>query len=81
MASEVDAPFDFEDVLVAALVGYGTTTSSEHREGARWLVEHLPVAQLYTSPGAGHFAPRTHPKEFATFMRAVAEMAEPPSSD
>jgi pimeloyl-ACP methyl ester carboxylesterase len=71
MASELNAPFDFADVQVPALVGYGTATSPEHREGARWLVEQLPKARLYACPGAGHFAPRTHPKEFAAFVDAV----------
>jgi pimeloyl-ACP methyl ester carboxylesterase len=75
MASELEAPFRFEDVLVPALVGYGTATSVEHSEGARWLVERLPDARLYTSDDAGHFAPRTHPKEFAVFMDAAAALA------
>jgi pimeloyl-ACP methyl ester carboxylesterase len=75
MASELQAPFDFDDVLVPALVGAGTATSEEHRKGAKWLVERLPNARLHTTPGAGHFAPRTHPKEFAAFMRAVEVMA------
>jgi pimeloyl-ACP methyl ester carboxylesterase len=74
MASELEAPFNFDDVRVPALVGYGTATSAEHREGARWLVERLPNARLHVIPGAGHFAPRTHPKEFAAFISAVEEM-------
>lgn len=76
MASELKTPFNFEDVLVPALVGCGTATSSEHQEGARWLVERLPNAQLHTSPGAGHFAPRTHPAEFAAFTTAVTAIVE-----
>jgi pimeloyl-ACP methyl ester carboxylesterase len=75
MASELQAPFDPEDVLVPALVGYGTATSDEHRRGARQLVEWLPSARLHATTGAGHFAPRTHPKEFAAFMGAVETMA------
>jgi pimeloyl-ACP methyl ester carboxylesterase len=76
MASELDAPFSFQDVGVPALVGYGTDTVTHHSEGAIWLVENLPNAKLYTIPGAGHFAPRTHPKEFSAFIRAVSLMAE-----
>jgi pimeloyl-ACP methyl ester carboxylesterase len=79
MASELSAPFDFRDVRIPLLVGYGTATVAEHSEGARWLVDHLPHAQLHTAPGAGHFAPRTHPQEFATFVRAVIGVAEDPS--
>ncbi len=82
MASELQAPFNFEDVLVPALVGCGTATSAEHRAGARWLVERLPNAKLHLSPGAGHFAPRTHPREFAAFATEVAALAlaNPPYS-
>ena len=71
MASELQAPFEFGDVQVPALVGYGTATSAEHCRGAQWLVERLPSARLHVSPGAGHFAPRTHPKEFAEFIGAA----------
>jgi pimeloyl-ACP methyl ester carboxylesterase len=74
MASELQSPFEFQHVLVPALVGYGTATSAEHGDGARWLVERLPNARLHTSPGTGHFAPRTHPKEFADFMSAAIAM-------
>ena len=76
MASELDAPFTFEDVRVPALVGYGTDTVAHHSEGAHFLVEHLPKAGLYEIPGAGHFAPRTHPEEFAVFIRTVFTLAE-----
>jgi len=77
MASELDAPFNFEDVCVPALVGYGTNTVMHHSEGAVRLVDDLPDAALYKIPGAGHFAPRTHPEEFAGFIGAVFSMAEP----
>jgi pimeloyl-ACP methyl ester carboxylesterase len=76
MASELDAPFNFEDVLVPALVGYGTDTVAHHSKGVHWLVEHLPDARSYEIPGAGHFAPRTHPQEFAAFISAVFALAD-----
>jgi pimeloyl-ACP methyl ester carboxylesterase len=76
MASELVAPFDFQDVLVPAVVGYGTATVIEQSKGARWLVDHLPNARLQVTPGVGHFAPRTHPKEFAAFMGVVIAMTE-----
>ena len=81
MASEIDAPFEFHDVLVPALVGYGTTTSAEHVEGAVWLAEQLPNARVRASPEAGHFAPRTHPQEFAAFIAAAMEAGYPRSMD
>jgi pimeloyl-ACP methyl ester carboxylesterase len=79
MASEIDAPFDFGDVLVPALIGYGTATSAEHVEGAHWLAEHLPRAGVWASPGACHFAPRNHPQAFAAFMTAATMAVGIPS--
>ncbi len=73
MASELVAPFELGDVAVPTLVGYGTATSWEHARGAAWLAEQLPEARLHVVPEAGHFANRTHPKEFALFIRAVLE--------
>lgn len=71
MGSELDAPFDFGEVVAPTVVAYGTATVAEHAEGAQWLVDHLPHAHLHVAPGAGHFAPRTHPQQFAAFMGAV----------
>jgi pimeloyl-ACP methyl ester carboxylesterase len=76
MASELAAPFAFEDVAVPALVGYGTETSPEHAHGARWLAERLPDARCQSIERTGHFAPRTHPQEFAAFVRSVALRAD-----
>ena len=81
MASEIDAPFEFHEVLVPALVGYGTATSAEHVEGARWLADQLPNGRVRASPGAGHFAPRTHPREFAAFIAAAMELENERQSD
>jgi pimeloyl-ACP methyl ester carboxylesterase len=71
MASEVHAPFDFHDVVVPALVGSGSDTSPEHAYGARWLAEALPNARTHVIRGTGHFAPRTHPAEYAAFVLSV----------
>lgn len=75
MASELVAPFDFDDVAAPALVGHGTETSGGHVEGTAWLVAHLPDARSHTIAGAGHFAPRTHPAEYAAFVRAAGALA------
>jgi pimeloyl-ACP methyl ester carboxylesterase len=82
MGSELDTPFQFGEVMVPALVGYGTATVAEQIRGAGWLVHRLPNAQLRAYPGAGHFAPRTHPEAFADFIGAVLSLAgvPPPSS-
>jgi pimeloyl-ACP methyl ester carboxylesterase len=71
MASELVAPFAFDDVVAAALVGCGAETGASHGEAAAWLVDQLPNARLHAVPGAGHFAPRTHPAEYAAFVRAT----------
>ena len=76
MASEIDAPFDFQDVVVPALVGYGSDTSPEHAYGARWLAEALPNARTQAIRGTGHFAPRTHPEDFAAFVLSVLPLRE-----
>ncbi len=76
MASALVAPFAFEDVTVPAVVGYGTDTSREHVYGAAWLAEHLPDAELHVVGGAGHFAHRTHPAEFAGFVDAVVRRVD-----
>ncbi len=75
MESELEAPFDFGDVPAPTLVAFGTATVTEHAEGAHWLVDHLPDARLHVASGAGHFAPRTHPQEFAAFMGAVVALS------
>jgi pimeloyl-ACP methyl ester carboxylesterase len=77
MASETSAPFEFGDVAVPALVGYGTETAAEHAHGARWLAAMLPTARTRRVEGTGHFAPRTHPSEYAGFVRSVLPLAEP----
>jgi pimeloyl-ACP methyl ester carboxylesterase len=79
MASETSAPFAFADVAVPTLVGYGTETTAEHAYGARWLATTLPTARTQTITGTGHFAPRTHPREYAGFVRSVLPLAVPPT--
>jgi pimeloyl-ACP methyl ester carboxylesterase len=76
MASEINAPFDFQDVVVPSLVGYGTETSAEHAYGARWLAEILPNARTHRILGTGHFAPRTHPDDYAGFVLSVLPLVE-----
>lgn len=76
MASEMHAPFEFHDVVVPSLVGYGTETSVEHAYGARWLAERLPTARTHTIEGTGHFAPRTHPRAYAGFVLSVLPPVE-----
>ena len=64
------APFGAEDEG-----GYGTDTFAFHDGGAIWLSETLPDGHLHVIEGTGHFAPRTHPVEYADFVRATAALA------
>lgn len=75
MAAVLRAPFDFSDVKVPTVVGFGTATSSGHAEGARRLAS-LVRAQLYEVPGADHFAPITSPGAWAVLVRRAIALAE-----
>ena len=75
MGSALTAPFACDDVRVPVLVGYGTETFAFHDGGAIWLSETLSDARLHVIEGAGHFAPRSHPAEYADFVRATAALA------
>jgi pimeloyl-ACP methyl ester carboxylesterase len=74
MRSMLEAPFDFADVVVPALVGFGSETTPEHLDGASDLVRWLPDARLHAVPGTGHFAPLTHPREYASFVLRAASL-------
>lgn len=75
MASGLRPQVALDDVRVPTIVGYGTETRASHIAGARWLADRLPNASTHVIPGAGHFACRTHPREYAGFVRSVAELA------
>jgi pimeloyl-ACP methyl ester carboxylesterase len=63
------APFDPADVRVPVVVGCGSDSEPHHREGARRLVSVVPGAELVEIDGATHGAHRSHPQEFAAFVR------------
>jgi len=74
MASELSAPFAFEDIQAPCVIGYGTSTSNGHEEGAKRLAGVLG-AELFEVEGAGHFAPVERPEAFATLVRRAVELA------
>jgi pimeloyl-ACP methyl ester carboxylesterase len=74
MASELSAPFAFEDVRAPTVIGYGTATSNGHAEGARRLAARMG-AELYAVEGAGHFASAAHPEAFARLARLAVGLA------
>jgi pimeloyl-ACP methyl ester carboxylesterase len=76
MAAELEAPYDFADLVAPTVVGYGTATRSGHAEGARRLARVLG-ADLYEVPGADHFAPISRPAAWATMVRLALARAGP----
>ena len=75
MAAMASTPFDAVDVEVPLLVGYGSQTAAEHVRGAHDLATQAPNASLFCIEGAGHFANRTHPGDFARFIEATVALA------
>lgn len=68
-----DAPFDPADVRVPVVAGSGAASEPRHRDSAARLAEAVPDGELVTIDGAGHGAHLSHPKDFAAFVRRVAE--------
>ena len=75
MAAMASTPFAAVDVEVPLLVGYGAQTAAEHVRGAHDLAADAPNARLFCIEGAGHFANRTHPADFARFVEATVDLA------
>jgi len=65
--------FDVDLVRVPVLAGRGGKSKAYHRSSADWLVERIAGAELYEIPGATHGAHKSHPAEFAAFVRRAAE--------
>jgi pimeloyl-ACP methyl ester carboxylesterase len=74
LASVLSPPFNLMDITTPIMIGYGTRTDGPHLVSARRLAETLG-AELFPIEGARHSAHRTHPKDFARFVRAVAGQA------
>jgi pimeloyl-ACP methyl ester carboxylesterase len=72
MASELTAPFAFEDIRSPTVIGYGTDTSVGHYDGAIRLAEILG-SELMLVEGGDHFVHVSDPPAFAELVRrAVA---------
>jgi pimeloyl-ACP methyl ester carboxylesterase len=70
------APFEFGDVPVRCLVGGSVDTTPWDYESGERLADLLD-ADLVRFEDAGHTAHRTHPREFAEFVRRVAALGRP----
>lgn len=82
MAIRLDtAPFDVTTMEIPALFGRGERSVPHHREGAAWLAEHTPGAELFDIAGAAHGAHLSHPDTFADFVRRAVERAGERSGD
>lgn len=62
------APYEFADVGVPVVCGYGEHGASRHHDGARYVSEHIRDSQLTMIAGAGHGAPTSHPREYVDQM-------------
>lgn len=63
-----DSPWDPAAVRCRVLCGVGSKAREHHRQGAEWLVSHLPRAELMIIESAGHGAPNSHPLEYARVL-------------
>jgi pimeloyl-ACP methyl ester carboxylesterase len=64
-----EAPFDVGALAIPAVFGLGGDSVGRYRQGATWLVDHTPGAELVELPGASHGAHLTHPDGFAQLVR------------
>jgi pimeloyl-ACP methyl ester carboxylesterase len=78
IASQLSAPFDFDDIKVPCLVGRGAASWDHFRDASQYLAQRIH-GQLLDLDHAGHMAHVTHPEAFARFVRdavALRAMAE-----
>jgi len=76
IASELEAPYEWEDLGVPCVIGYGGSTWAYTSEAARRVAALLDCPSFVIA-GAGHMAHATHPEGFAGFVRRSVELAAP----
>lgn len=74
MASEVEAPYDWADVAVPCVVGYGGRSTLNPNGAAARVAEALGC-ELFCAEDAPHAAHVQHPDSFAAFVRRAVERA------
>jgi pimeloyl-ACP methyl ester carboxylesterase len=67
--------FDVTKLEVPVIFGGGGASEQFHKENIAWLTAHVPGAQRFEIPEAGHGAHLTHPDAFAGFVRAAMALA------
>jgi pimeloyl-ACP methyl ester carboxylesterase len=73
------APFDPVAIAAPTVVARGSRSADRHRQGAAWLMSHLPNAELHIVEGSDHGAHISHPAEVAQLVRRAAELGFPTS--
>lgn len=68
-------PYDPTDLAVPLVAGRGSEAQPHQAAGTAWICEQVEGAELFTIQGAGHGAHRSHPAEFADFVRRVVSRA------
>ncbi|HEY0581965.1 MAG TPA: alpha/beta hydrolase, partial [Chloroflexota bacterium] len=74
LAAELEAPYDWADLRVPVLLGYGTSTWPYSRDAAITLAGMLG-AEVFTIDGAAHSAHVSHPEQFAGFVRRARSVS------
>ena len=74
MASELEPLYDWSEVRVPCLIGYGSETwSYSHEASVR--VAAMLSCEAFVVEGAAHMGHATHPDGFAGFVRQAATLA------
>lgn len=73
-ASIATAPYDLSGLDLPLVIGWATSSMASAVDGYRELARRLQLRTVEIV-GAGHMAHRTHPEEFAGFVRTVLSTA------
>ena len=71
-------PYEPAAVGVPVVIGRGSESKGQHRQGTDALLELLPDAELHVIEGAGHGAHASHPEGFAAFVEAAVRRTRTP---
>jgi pimeloyl-ACP methyl ester carboxylesterase len=75
-SARAGAPYDPALITVPVVPGRSSESREQHRWSADELARQLGTDDVFVIDGANHGAHVTHPAEFATFTRLVAERAQ-----
>jgi len=75
IASELDAPYDWDDLAVPVLFGHGSRTWPYSRDACAELAARLGQPE-HEIDGATHVGHVTHPEGFAAFVRATVALGD-----